>query len=187
MREIVLAYHDGAFNIKVNDEIIKTEKDLDCAVESFKQAVKNNDVKQSISWETAACHLEGMNNVVLNKAYKTATFNDLRYFYNTGQVFYIQDGQMKTLVGGFDTFKNLVALINNGAAAYEKSLIELCIYVGGRQGTYNLDQNSLYIGYGAFSYGKVGYDFNAHKMDKGTSKEQATFDEFKTYVMNVIR
>ena len=86
-----------------------------------------------------------------------------------------------------DTFKNLVALINNGAAAYEKSLIELCIYVGEHQGTYNLDQNSLYIGYGAFSYGKVGYDFNAHKMDKGTSKEQATFDEFKTYVMNVMR
>lgn len=52
MSKILLAYEDGEFNIKMNDTIIKKETDLEAAVEVFKQTVKNNGVKQGVTWHS---------------------------------------------------------------------------------------------------------------------------------------
>lgn len=187
MSKILLAYEDGEFNIKVNDTIIKTEKELDVAVEVFKQTVKNNGVKQVVTWEEIVAHLAAAEGVEINDDYKTVTFRSLRYFYNTGQVFYIHKGQMKNLVGGFDVFKHIIEIINGGAAENEEALITLCIYVSEHHATYSIGEQTFYIAYGAFSYGSVGYDFKTNKIDKGTKKEKATFDEFKAYVLSVIK
>lgn len=185
MSKILLAYEDGEFNIKVNDTIIKKETDLEAAVEVFKQTVKNNGVKQGVTWHSVVESLKEIEQVKINHDYKTVTFGSLRYFYNTGQVFYICEGQMKTLVGGFDVFKHMVEIISKGQD--EKSLVELCIYVSERHATFSLGEQTLYIAYGAFSYGSVGYDFRAQKMDKGTSSEKTTFESFKEYVLSIVK
>lgn len=187
MSKILLAYENGEFNIKVNETIIKKEKQLDSAIEVFKQTVKNNGVKQVIAWEEIVAHLTEVKGIEINHDYKTVTFRNLRYFYNTGQVFYINKGQMKSLAGGFDVFKHMVEIINGTEEDNEEALIELCIYVNEHHATYSLGEQTLYIAYGAFSYGSVGYDFKTHKIDKGTKKEKVTFDEFKEYVLSIIK
>lgn len=128
-----------------------------------------------------------MEQVEINDAYKTVTFRSLRYFYNTSQVFYIHEGQMKALTGGFDAFKHMVEIIGAGKAENEKALIELCIYVSEHHATFSLGEQTLYIAYGEFSYGSVGYDFRTHKMDKGTNSEKTTFEAFREYVLSIIK
>lgn len=185
MSKILLVYEDGEFNIKMNDTVIKKESELEAAVEVFKQTVKNNGVKQGFSWQDVVESLKEIEQVEINNDYKTVTFGGLRYFYNTGQVFYMCEGQMRTLVGGFDVFKHMVEIISKGQD--EKSLVELCIHVSEHHATFSLAEQKLYIAYGAFSYGSVGYDFRANKMDKGTSSEKATFESFRDYVLNIIK
>lgn len=185
MSKILLVYEDGEFNIKMNDTIIKKESELEEAVEAFKQTVKNNGVKQGLSWQDAVESLKEIGQIEINGDYKTATFGSLRYFYNTGQVFYINEGQMKTLAGGLDVFKHLAEIISKGQD--EKSLVELCIHASECHATFSLSEQTLYIAYGAFSYGSVVYDFRSQKMDKGTSREKASFEAFRDYVLSIVR
>ncbi len=185
MSKILLVYENGEFNIKMNEVVIKKEAELEVAVEVFKQTVKNNGMKQGLSWESIVTSLVETAGVEVNNDYKTVTFGNLKYFYNTGQVFYIYNGQMKTLVGGFHVFKHIIEIINNGQD--EQELVELCIYIQEHHATFSLGEEKLYIAYGAFNYGSVVYDFRGGKIDKGTNSEKASFENFKSYVLDIVK
>ena len=187
MSKIVLEHETGAFNIKINDTIINTEKDLDTAIEVFKKVVKNNGMSQILGWEEIEESLKSFDDVTVNSDFKTINYRSLKYFYNTGQVFYVAKGNMYALVGGFDTLKHIIEIMENETIQDEQLLVELCLYVGTHHATYSLSGQAVSIVYAAFSYGSVSYNFRTGKMDKGTNSEKASFEDFRNYVHSVIK
>lgn len=187
MSKIVLEYELGAFNIKMNDTVIKTEQELEDAVEVFKKVIKNNGMTQNVGWQEIVKSLQDFEEVEINHDYKTVGYRSLKYFYNTGQVFCMLAGNMQLLVGGLDTFRHIMEIMTNETIEDEKDLVDLCVYVRDHHGTYSLSEQTLYIAYGAFSYGSVGYNFKTGKMDKGTNSEKVDFETFKKYIVSVMK
>ena len=100
--KVTLIYENGEYSVSINDKLISVNKHMENAVERFTQVISDNEIIQGTSWETMMKELENIKDsrLVIDREYKTLTFENLKYFYSTGKVFNMENGKMQALIGG---------------------------------------------------------------------------------------
>ena len=111
----------------------------------------------------------------------------MKYFYNTDKVFYIDEGSMISLGGGFALFSFIIGKIKDGELKSEESFLELCKVSMINKGIFSTNEDKVMIASPKFNYGSVEYNFATKKINKGTSNEKGSFEEFKDYVLSIIK
>lgn len=187
--KITLTYENGEFNVSINENIIYSDKDMESSLLKFNSVVKNNAIEQNNSWESIESEINGYNiaEVELNSQFKTVSFGNMKYFYNTDKVFYIENNSMISLGGGYSLFKFVLNKINEGKLENEKSFLELCKISMMNKAIFSTNEDVVIISSPKFSYGTVEYNFATNKLNKGTSNEKGSFEEFKNYVLDIFK
>lgn len=188
--KIALIYENNEFNITLNGSLIKTDKDFDNAVYQFKQVIANtSSTSETKAWDVIELSvLKYKNNgLEINNDYKTITFGAMKYFYTTGKVFYISGSEMIALRGGFDFFHFILTVASNGNIESCKSFIEFCKDIVTSNSTYKITDSSITILSPRLNYGSAEYNFTSNKINKGASIIQGTFEEFKSYILDILQ
>lgn len=187
--KITLTYENGQFDISINNKSVNQETDIEVAFETFKQVIKNNAGHPNGSWEAVEelVKTAGDPRFEINSDYKTVQIGSMKYFYNTGKVFYMGQGKMVALTGGYDFFEFILKLVASGLVEEPESLLYLCMHIVESSATYGLSESELSVASAAFSYGNVSYNFATGKMNKGTSSEKVDFEKFKAFVVDIIK
>lgn len=188
--KVALIYQNGEYNVTLNDSVIGTDKDFDNAVYQFKQTIANTSATaETKSWEVIKERVLAYENtgVEINNDYKTITFGAMKYFYTSGKVFYIANGQMIALKGGFDFFHFILTVVAKGNADASASFIELCKQVVESNASYRITDSSISVFSPSFNYGSAEYNFNNQKINKGASVVEGTFEEFKDYILGLLK
>lgn len=187
--KITLTYENGEFNVFINESIVYTDKEMEGALLKFNSVVKNNAIEQSNSWENIENEISRYNvdGVEVNSQFKTVNFGKMKYFYNTDKVFYIQNGIMISLGGGYSLFNFVLNKVNAGQLENEENFLELCKTSMMNKAIFSAYEDIIKISSPKFSYGTVEYNFATNKIDKGTSSEKGNFEEFKDYVLDILK
>ena len=128
----------------------------------------------------------GVTSVNINDEYKNISLGNIKYFYHSDKAFYTGEGTMTALIGGRQFLGRVVELVAKGLLTDYNALGALCIKVIEEKANYSLAEGYLTITSAAFSYGKVVYDFERGKMDKGTTSEKTSFEVFSEYVSQML-
>ena len=187
--KITLTYENGEFNVAINENIIYTDKDMESSLLKFNSVAKNNAIEQKIAWESIEDEINkyDLAGVELNSQFKTVNFGKMKYFYNTDKVFYIENNSMISLGGGYSLFNFVLNKINEGKLNNEESFLELCKISMGNKAIFSANEDIVIISSPKFSYGTVEYNFATNKLNKGTSTEKVSFEEFKNYVLDILK
>lgn len=187
--KITLTYENSEFKIAINEKVIYTNKDMESALIKFNSEVKNNAIEQNVSWE----HIENnikkykINDLDINSQFKTITLGKMKYFYNTDKVFYLDNGTMISLGGGYSLFDFVLNKISSDELKDEVDFLELCKISMLNKAVFKAVEDSIMIASPKFSYGSVDYNFLTKKINKGTSSENGSFKEFKLYVEEILK
>lgn len=181
--KITLVYEEGRLNICLNDTVIHTENDIDQATEYFKKVIKNNGKQQDNSWNEIKAIVENREckDLEVNETYKTVTLGDMKYFHNTGNLVYMNEGKMILLIGGFRFVTFILERMDKEELKDYKKLLELCIKVIEEKATYRVQENAFIISSPVFDYGFVEYHFHNGQINKGSSSETGSFESFCEY------
>ena len=187
--KITLTYENGEFNVAINENIVYTDKEMEGALLKFNSVVKNNAIEQKNSWDAIEAEVNNYNieGVEVNLQFKTVNFGKMKYFYNTDKVFYIQNNSMISLGGGYSLFNFVLKKINEGHLENEESFLELCKISMINKAIFSANEDIVMISSPKFSYGTVEYNFSTSKINKGTSSEKGSFEEFKDYVLGILK
>lgn len=190
--KIALIYENESFVISVNETVVDTEKDMDTAIESFKQVIKNNSEKNNVqakSWEEILEIMKGINDyrLVINSEYKNIAFDTMRFFYNTGKLFYMNSNGMTELIGGIGLFHLVADMVSRGKVSNSNDILEFCKDVLDCKTAYGVSEEGILVASPAFSYGSAEYNFETGKIHKGTSIEKGDFSEYKKYVLSILK
>lgn len=187
--KVALLYENGKYNISINDTVINTYDDIEESFEKFKMVIKNNSVAKVATWENIEESLKEFtdNRLEINNEYKTISFESMRYFYNTGKVFYIKNGEMIELIRGYNLFYFILTMVLEGKVQSCEDILDFCKEVLENKITYGINDASILVSSAAFNYGYAEYNFSSGKINKGSSIEKSSFDEFKAYVLGIIR
>lgn len=187
--KITLTYENGKFIVSLNENIIYTDKEMEGAMLKFNSVVKNNAIQQNDSWQAIEKSIKNfdMSDIKLNSQFKTVSYGKMKYFYNTDKVFYIDEGSMISLGGGFALFSFIIGKIKDGELKSEESFLELCKVSMINKGIFSTNEDKVMIASPKFNYGSVEYNFATKKINKGTSNEKGSFEEFKDYVLSIIK
>ena len=187
--KIMLTYENGEFNVYINETVIYNDKDIENSFIKFKQEVKNNAGAKSDSWESVEENIKAycLSGLEINKEFRTISFGKMKYFYNTDKVFYIENDSMISLDGGFKLFNFIINKISQKDLADEVSLLELCKIAMINKAIFSINEDCIMILSPMFSYGKVEFNFTNKKINKGTTSEKGTFEDFKNYVLEIFK
>ncbi|MGL5086124.1 MAG: hypothetical protein ACRC68_10500 [Clostridium sp.] len=188
--KVALIYENGNYNITLNDTVIKTDIDFDNAVYQFKVTIANTtQTAETKSWESIEESIADYknNDLEINSEYKTITFGSMKYFYTSGKVFFIANGEMIGLRGGFDFFHFILTVASNGDTKTCESFITFCKDVVTANATYKISDSSITILSPRLNYGSAEYNFKSQKINKGASITQGCFEEFKAYILNIFK
>ena len=187
--KVELVYENNEYIVKVNNSVINKENDLEKAYEQFKNVIKNNKSAEARAWDDIVDKFKGLDNkdLEINNEYRTMTYGNMKYFYNMGKVFYMANGQMVPLIGGYGLFKFTLHEVCNGDLNKANEFIEFCKDVMLTDVNYRVTDSSIIVSSASFNYGSAEYNFSSGKINKGASITQGTFDEFKTYVLDIIK
>ena len=187
--KITLTYENGEFNVALNENVVYTDKEMEGALLKFNAVVKNNAIEQSNSWCDIEDSIKAFNisNIEVNSQFKTISYGKMKYFYNTDKVFYIENNSMISLGGGYSLFNFVLNKINEGKLNNEESFLELCKISMGNKAIFSAHEDIVIISSPKFSYGTVEYNFATNKLNKGTSTENVSFEEFKNYVLDILK
>ena len=110
---ISLVFEHNEYTIKLNETILNKEQDLEQAIELFRQEIKNNATSHTHSWEAMMERVKSLavEAVTIQEEYKTMQLGSMKYFNHTGKVFYMGEGKMIPLEGGFDFFYRVVQMV----------------------------------------------------------------------------
>lgn len=186
--KVALIYENGEFIVSINDNIISSDKNIEKAFLGFRQIIENNSKREVTSWESIENEISKIesNNLEMNNEHKTVTFGSMKYFHATGKVFYMNNGAMTPLIGGYQFFKFVVLMsINNESIKYTE-LLELCKVIIEKNATYRSEEDSFIVSSAKFNYGEAGYNFKVNKINKGASTENASFDQYKQYILQLL-
>lgn len=188
-KKVSLIFEDGKYKVCINETILTVDEDIDNSFKKFKQIIDNNSIEKEVSWDTIKKELKVFNHkdLEINNDYKTVAFRKMKYFYNTGKVFYILDNQMISLIGGYALFKLVIKLECEGKLNDCEGLLELCKATLEYKANYRISESTFFVSSAKFSYGSAEYNFSTGKINKGTSLQKGTFEEFKSYVLNTIK
>lgn len=187
--KVGLIYEDGKYTVTINGSAVDTQNDFEKSLEKFKQVIKNNANASEKSWLFIEDSIRnfGSEYVEINSEFKTISIGQLKYFYNTGKTFYISENNMTPLVGGYELVKFIAKTPELQNKETIESLLELCKIVVENKANYRTTEESLIIFSAALNYGSVEYNFNTKKLNKGVAIENGTFEEFKKYVLSIIK
>lgn len=187
--KIVLSYENDEFSIAINGMIVSTDKKMETSFEKFKQVVKNNSSTPRGDWEDIKESISqfALDGVEINDEYKTISFESVKYFYNTSTVFYMGEDKMASLTGGYALLHFIFRVVSNKQLSNCESLLELCAEAIENKVSYRFEESSIIITSPVFDYGMAEYNFATKKIHKGASSQVGSFDEYKTYVVDLIR
>lgn len=187
--KITLTYENGEFTVSINENKIYSNKEMETALLKFNAVVKNNAIEQSNPWETIEYTIKSYNieGVEINSQFKTISFGKMKYFYNTDKVFYIDNGSMISLGGGYSLFDFVLKKLNSRELENEESFLELCKVSMLNKAIFRAYEDVVMISSPKFNYGTVEYNFTTKKINKGTSNEKGSFEEFKNYVLDILK
>ena len=187
--KVELVYENNEYIVKVNNSVINKESDLEKAYEQFKNVIKNNKSAEARAWDDIVDKFKGLDSkdLEINNEYRTMTYGNMKYFYNMGKVFYMANGQMVPLIGGYGLFKFTLHEVCNGDLNKANEFIEFCKDVMLTDVNYRVTDSSIIVSSASFNYGSAEYNFSSGKINKGASITQGSFNEFKTYVLDIIK
>ena len=187
--KVELTYENNEYIVKVNGSIVNNGTDLEKAYEQFKSIINNNKTAEARAWDDIVDKFKDLNNedLEINNNYRTMTYGNMKYFYNMGKVFYMANGQMVPLIGGYSLFKFTLEEVCNGDLNKANEFIEFCKDVMLLDINYRVTDSSIIVSSASFNYGSAEYNFSSGKINKGASISKGSFEEFKTYVLNIIR
>ncbi|CUP85007.1 hypothetical protein [Clostridium baratii] len=187
--KVTLIYENGEYSVSINDKLISVNKHMENAIERFTQVISDNEIIQGTSWETMMKELENIKDsrLVIDREYKTLTFENLKYFYSTGKVFNMESGKMQALIGGYHLFSFIVKMVEGGYINNYLDVLDFCKEILEQKVPYRTSETSLIVSDPGFNYGSAEYNFVSGKINKGATIEKASFDTFKEYVLNSIR
>lgn len=190
--KIALIYENDSFVITVNDSVVDTEKEMETAIESYKQVIKNNSDKNNIqakSWKEILEIIKDIedNRLIINEEYKNIAFDTMRFFYNTGKLFYMNSNGMTELIGGIGLFHLVADMVSRGKVSNPNDILDFCKAVLESKTSYGVSEDGILVASPAFNYGSVEYNFETGKIHKGTSIEKADFREYKNYVLGILQ
>lgn len=186
--KVTLTYENNEYIVRLGEAVLAQDNDEERAILAFKHAVKNNMSQKTLGFEEMITKVRALNmdKVEINETYKSMQCGDVKYFYHTGKVFYVGEGKMVLLLGGFEAFYTMLNLVAEQKVDNIEMLVKLCVKVIEEKANYSLNEDEMTIASAAFSYGNVGYSFANHKLNKGTSSEKSTFNEFVKLVLETL-
>ena len=187
--KVELVYEDGSYKVLFDGKEIILSKDSDESFQKFKQVIKDNVVVNSNSWDSieASLKMYSLDGLDINSDYKTVSYGEMKFFYNSGKVFYTEGDKMIPLDGGIYLFKFVISMIESDNIKNYKKFLDLCAYVLENRCTYRVSEYNFTVSSPAFNYGSCGYNFFGNKILKGSSIENGSFEDFENYVREVIR
>lgn len=187
--KITLTYENGEFSVYINESIIYSDKEMENALLKFNAVVKNNAIEQSNPWEAIEGTIKSYNieGIEINSQFKTVSFGKMKYFYNTDKVFYIDNSSMISLGGGYSLFNFVLSKLASGELENEEGFLVLCKTSMLNKAIFKAYEDIIMISSPKFNYGTVEYNFNTKKINKGTSNEKGSFEEFKNYVLDILK
>lgn len=186
--KVALIYENGEFIVSINDSIVSKEKDIEKSFFSFKQIIENNSKREVTSWSDIEDAMSNIKNDMLeiNSDHKTLSFGAMKYFHATGKLFYMNNGAMIPLIGGYQFFKFVVSMESNNIIEDSNKLLELCKVIVGNNATYRVEEASFVVSSAKFNYGEAGYNFATNKINKGASTENGSFEEYTKYIIEIL-
>ncbi|MBS5927743.1 MAG: hypothetical protein KIC66_11770 [Clostridium sp.] len=187
--KVELIYENGQYKVMFDGKELSSSKDSEESFEKFKQVIKDNVVVNANSWESieTALRMHNLEGLEINSEYKAATYGELKFFYNSGKVFYTPNDKMIQLIGGFYLFNFVISMVESGHIKDYKNLLDFCVNVLEKRATYRVNESNLIVSSAAFNYGSCEYNFFGNRILKGASIVSGTFDDFKKYVYSIIK
>lgn len=185
-KRISLVYEDKCYQVLIGEAVVFHSEDMEKAYEHFKKEIRNNGAGKVDDWEQKLEEVKrfAVEGLAINEAYKNISLGQIKYFYQSDQVFFAHDGKMTPLFGGFSFLLRILRLIDKGYLDEGDKLVALCYKAASKAASYMLTDDRLTISSAAFTYGKVSYTFEKKKMDMGTAHKEIDFDGFAEYVMH---
>lgn len=182
---VALVYENGEFKISMNGSVVKSERELNLAVEKFKQVLTSPVSPEQKSWECIESEMIQYieSGLEINNEFKTLAFGPMKYFYITGKVLYTA-GSMIDLKGGYNLFKFAMDIVSKGDKEKCGVFIELCKQIIENKAILSINDDTMVIRSAKLSYGALEYNFTTEKINKGTSVEKGSFEEFKEYCIS---
>lgn len=187
--KVELIYENNEYIVAVNGSVVNKDKDLDKAFEQFKNVINNNKTSEAKAWEDIVNKFEALENssLEINKEFRTMTYGNMKYFYNMGKVFYMANGQMIPLIGGYSLFKFNLSVASEGNLEKANEFTEFCKVVTLSDISYRVTDSSIIVSSASFNYGSAEYNFMSEKINKGASIIKGSFRDFKEYVLSIIK
>ena len=187
--KIALIYENKTFKLEVAGEMIKEFKNFEEAVKAYEEKIKEIDNSEEGKWNNLLSEVNRFkeDGLEVNNEFKSMEFKGLKYFLKTDKVFYMHNGEMIPLLGGFNFFKSTLALLKDDKIGNLESFILFLKEVIISKVNYRLNELSLLVLSASFNYGSAEYNFQTGKLNKGASIEDFTFDEFKNYILQTIK
>ena len=188
-RKVELVYENNEYSVAVNGSIIEKNIGFEKALEKFKSVIENNKSSEAKAWADIVEKFEALNNsnLEINNEFRTMTFGNLKYFYNMGKVFYMGEGQMIPLIGGYNLFKFVLFVVCDLGNEITSEFISFCKEIMFKDVNYRITDSSIILSSASFNYGYAEYNFTSKKINKGASIVEASFNEFKDYVFSIIK
>ncbi|MCF0148974.1 MAG: hypothetical protein HUJ77_11330 [Clostridium sp.] len=187
--KVELVFENNEYVVKVNNSIINKGNDLEKAYEQFKSVISNNKSAEAKAWDDIVEKFHGLDNknLEINNEYRTMTYGNMKYFYNMGKVFYMVSGKMVPLIGGYSLFKFTLNEVSNGDLEKANEFIEFCKELMLKDVNYRVTDSSIIVSSASFNYGSAEYNFLSGKINKGASIAQGSFEDFKIYVLDILK
>ena len=187
--KIELIFENDEYSVVVNGSVVNKDKDLDNAFDKFKSVIINNKTSEARAWNDIVEKFTNLNNkdLQINTEYKTMEYGNMKYFYNMGRVFFMANGQMVPLIGGYSLFKFTLTTVCEGSVEKANEFVEFCKEVTLSDVNYRVTDSSIIVSNASFNYGSAEYNFISGKINKGASIIEGSFTEFRDYVLNIIK
>ena len=187
-KKVELIYENNEYSIIINGTLLNKDNDLEKALNEFKNVIRNNKTAETRAWDEIVEKFNSLNNTNLNIncEFRTMSYGNIKYFYNTGRVFYIANNSMIPLIGGYQIFKFILTVVCDGNIEKANDFIEFCKDITLSKVKYRVTETSLIVSSAIFNYGAAEYNFNSRKINKGASIMDGSFEEFKKYISEII-
>lgn len=186
---VELVYENNEYIVLMNGSEVFKDIDVENAYDKFRSVIRNNKSAEARAWDDIVKRFEDLEykDLEINKEYKTLTFGDLKYFYNMGKAFFMKDGKMIPLIGGYEIFKFTVNVVSKGDVNKGNKFIEFCKDVILKDVNYRVTDSSIIVSSASFNYGSAEYNFVSGKINKGASISEGSLKDFSDYVFSIIR
>lgn len=187
--KVELIYENNEYIVTVNGSVVNKGNDLEKAYDQFKSVISNNKTAEARAWDDIVEKFEDLDikDLEINNEFRTMAYGNMKYFYNMGRVFYMANGQMVPLIGGYGLFKFTLHEVCNGDLEKANEFIEFCKDVMLTDVNYRVTDSSIIVSSASFNYGSAEYNFLSGKINKGASIAKGSFQDFKTYVLDIIK